>query len=62
MRKIFSFLSPLFDPKRFIEEITQKSPNSVGVSFTNKKAPVRRLFELEAFHLILFHKLIVDAV
>ena len=38
MRKIFSFLSPLFDPKRFIEEITQKLPHNVGVSFINKKA------------------------
>jgi hypothetical protein len=27
-------------------EITQKLPNNVGVSFINKKAPVRRLFAL----------------
>ena len=25
--------------RRFIQEITQKSPNNVGVSFINKKAP-----------------------
>jgi hypothetical protein len=31
--------------RRFILEITQKSPNNMGVSFINKKAPVRRLFE-----------------
>jgi len=36
--------------RRFIQEITQKLPNNVGVSFINKKAPVRRLFEPEAFH------------
>tara|TARA_B110001454_G_scaffold10797_1_gene10081 strand:+ start:3595 stop:3924 length:330 start_codon:yes stop_codon:yes gene_type:complete len=30
--------------RRFIQEITQKLPNNVGVSFINKKAPVRRLF------------------
>ena len=28
-----------------------ESPNNVGVSFINKKAPVRRLFEPEAFHI-----------
>jgi hypothetical protein len=30
--------------RRFIVEITQKLLNNVGVSFINKKAPVRRLF------------------
>jgi hypothetical protein len=39
--------------RRFIQEITQKSPNNVGVSFINKKAHVRRLYEPEAFHLFL---------
>jgi len=34
----------------FIKKITQKSPNNVGVSFINKKAPVRRLFEPEALN------------
>ena len=38
--------------RRFIKEITQKLPNNVGVSFINKKAPVRRLFEPEVFHLL----------
>jgi len=33
-----------------IQEITQKLPSNVGVSFINKKAPVRKLFEPEAFH------------
>ena len=33
-----------------IQEITQKLPSNVGVSFINKKAPVRRLFDPEAFH------------
>jgi len=32
-----------------LKEIYKKSPNNVGVSFINKKAPVRRLFEPEAF-------------
>jgi hypothetical protein len=36
--------------KRFIQEITQKSTSNAGISFINKKAPVRRLFEPEAFH------------
>jgi hypothetical protein len=36
--------------RRFILEITQKSPINVGVSLINKKAPVRRLFEPEAFY------------
>jgi hypothetical protein len=36
--------------RRFIQEITKKSPNNVGISFINKKAPVRRLFEPKAFH------------
>jgi hypothetical protein len=36
--------------RRFILKITQKLPNNVGVSFINKKSPVRRLFEPEAFH------------
>jgi hypothetical protein len=37
--------------RRFIQEITQKSPSNVGVSFINKKAPrLVRLFEPEAFH------------
>jgi hypothetical protein len=36
--------------RRFIQEITQKLPINVGVSFINKKAPVRRLFEPEAFY------------
>jgi hypothetical protein len=31
--------------KRFIQEITQKSTSNAGISFINKKAPVRRLFE-----------------
>jgi len=30
----------------------KKLYNNVGFSFINKKAPVRRLFELEAFHLV----------
>jgi hypothetical protein len=34
----------------FIQEITKNLLNNVGVSFINKKAPVRRLFEPEAFH------------
>ena len=34
--------------RRFIQEITQKLPSNVDVSFINKKGPVRRL---EAFHL-----------
>jgi hypothetical protein len=34
----------------FIQEITQKLPINGGVSFINKKAPVRRLFVPEAFH------------
>ena len=34
------------DPKNYI-----KLYNNVGVSFINKKAPMRRLFEPEAFHL-----------
>ena len=33
--------------RRFIQEITQKFPNNAGVSFINKKALVRRLFEPE---------------
>jgi len=33
--------------RRFIQEITQKLPKT----FINKKAPVRRLFDPEAFHL-----------
>jgi len=32
-------------------KLTKKSPINVGVSFINKKASVRRLFEPEAFHL-----------
>jgi len=35
-----------------LKEIYKKSPNNVGVSFINKKAPVRRLFVPEAFHLL----------
>ena len=40
----------LFDQKIFYTANYTKSPNNVGVSFINKKAPVRRLFEPEAFH------------
>ena len=32
-----------------------KLHNNVGVSFINKKAPVRRLFDPEAFHLFLIN-------
>jgi hypothetical protein len=38
-------LSPLYDPEAFHRGNYIESPNNVGVSFTNKKAPVRRLFE-----------------
>jgi hypothetical protein len=41
----------LFKPEAFHTGNYIKSPNNVGVSFINKKAPVRRLFESEAFYL-----------
>ena len=37
-----------------IQEITQKLPNNVGVSSINKKAPVRKLFDLEAFQNLIY--------
>jgi len=51
MLEIVSFYYPLFMPEAFdLREITQRSPNNMGVSFINKKAPVRRLFDPQAFH------------
>jgi hypothetical protein len=37
-------------PEAFHTGNYTESPNNVGVSFINKKAPVRRLFKPEAFH------------
>jgi len=34
----------LIDPEAFHTENYTESPNNVGISFINKKAPVRRLF------------------
>ena len=42
-----------------IQEITQKLPSNVGVSIINKKAPVRRLFKPEAFHLIILNTILM---
>jgi len=53
---IVSIYSPLFEPEAFHRGNYIESPNNVGVSFTNKKAPVRRLFEPEAFHIKNFTK------
>ena len=41
-----------FEPDAFHIENYIELPTNVGVSFINKKAPVRRLFEPEAFHLL----------
>jgi len=46
----FSFYSPLIEPEAFHIGNYKKLPINMGVSFINKKAPVRRLFEPEAFH------------
>jgi hypothetical protein len=40
---IFFIFLLYLSQRRFILEITQKLPINVGVSFINKKAPVRRL-------------------
>ena len=38
----FIFFLLYLSQRRFIQEITQKSPNNVGVSFINKKGPLYR--------------------
>ena len=43
---------PSFEPEAFHTENYTISPNNEGVSFINKKAPVRRLFEPKAFYLV----------
>ena len=54
MKKILlitlSFSNPLFEPEAYNTENYKQSPNNAGVSFINKKSPVRRLFEPGAFH------------
>jgi hypothetical protein len=42
----FSFCTP----NKVFDQTYTELPNNVGVSFINKKPPVRRLFDPEAFH------------
>jgi hypothetical protein len=41
-----------FEPEVFHTENYKLLPNNMGISFINKKPPVRRLFEPEAFYLV----------
>ena len=47
---VVSFYFPLFETEAYNTENYKQSPNNAGVSFINKKSPVRRLFEPGAFH------------